>query len=101
MMFITPMPPTISETAATLASSHVIVDVVAVRTLVISSSVRTVKSSGSPDVSRCRWRNSVDMAVGDRRDLVSLAAAIVMLLSHVLPDSFFITVVYGTMTVSS
>ena len=47
MMFMIPMPPTISDTPAMLASSVVIVLVVSVRTLAISSCVRTMKSSGS------------------------------------------------------
>ena len=44
-MFMMPMPPTSKETAAMLASSHVIVVVVAVSTLAISSRLRTEKSS--------------------------------------------------------
>ena len=89
MMFMTPMPPTISDTAATLASSHVIVDVVAVRTLVISSSVRTVKSSGSAAVQTVTLAQQVRDGRGDRGIWSSLAAAIVTVDSHVLPDSFF------------
>ena len=48
MMFMIPMPPTSSDTPAIAASSVVIVRVVSVRTLAISSCVRTMKSSGSP-----------------------------------------------------
>ena len=48
MMFMMPMPPTSSDTPAMLASSAVIVCVASLRTLAISSIVRTMKSSGSP-----------------------------------------------------
>ena len=62
MMFMMPMPPTSSETPAMAASSVVIVRVVSVRTLAISSWVRTMKSSGSPGVSLCRTRNAWPIA---------------------------------------
>ena len=53
MMFMMPMPPTMSDTAAMPASSCVIVSIDAVRMSAISSCVRIVKSSGSPEISLC------------------------------------------------
>ena len=71
MMFMMPMPPTSSETPAMLASSDVIVWVVSVRTLAISSIVRTMKSSGSPGWILWRTRRSDAIAIGDGGDLVA------------------------------
>ena len=78
MMFMMPMPPTSSDTPAMAASSDVIVRVVSVRTLAISSCVRTVKSSGSPPTSLWRSRSASRMAAatgavsGARGDTVML-----------------------------
>ena len=62
MMFMMPIPPTSSDTPAMAASSVVIVRVVSVRTLAISSCVRTMKSSGSPGWSLCRVRSTAPIA---------------------------------------
>ena len=62
MMFMIPMPPTSSDTPAIAASSVVIVLVVSVRTLAISSCVRTMKSSGSEPISLWRARSVSAMA---------------------------------------
>ena len=88
MMFMMPMPPTTSDTAAMLASSSVVVRVVSSATLANSERSRTVGSSGSPSFVRWRWRSSsctariaacvVPAAVArheDARDGVGLRAA--------------------------
>ena len=53
MMFMMPMPPTMSDTPAMPASRFVIVSTVAVLMSAISCWVRIVKSSGSPATSLC------------------------------------------------
>ena len=58
MMFMMPMPPTSSDTAAMLASSVVMTFEVASAVLAISSWVRMKKSSLSPGRMRWRWRSS-------------------------------------------
>ena len=54
MMFMMPMPPTISEIVATAPSSSDISFVVAVRVATISEMLRTLKSSSSPGLILCR-----------------------------------------------
>ena len=101
MMFMMPIPPTSSDTPAMLASSAVIVCVASLRTLAISSIVRTMKSSGSPGDSLWRVRNSVAIRSATTLTWPASAAATSTLLMNVTPRSFFITVVYGTKRVSS
>ncbi|MNG42112.1 hypothetical protein D3C84_1317690 [compost metagenome] len=62
MMFMMPMPPTISEIVATAPSSSDINRVVAVRVATISEMLRTLKSSSSPGLMRWRWRSSASTA---------------------------------------
>ena len=56
MMFMMPMPPTIRDTSATPASKADIVLVVCDRSAMMSSSVCTITSSGSPVATLCRRR---------------------------------------------
>ena len=63
MMFMMPMPPTISEIVATAPSSSDISRVVAVRVATISEMLRTLKSSSSPGAILWRWRNSASTSV--------------------------------------
>ena len=63
MMFMIPIPPTISEIVATAPSSSDISRVVAVRAATISEMLRTTKSSSSPGPIRWRWRNSPSTSV--------------------------------------
>jgi c-di-GMP-binding flagellar brake protein YcgR len=59
MMFITPMPPTTSDTSAMEDSSRVTVSCVDVSMLVISAMVLVEKSSSWSASMRCRSRSSV------------------------------------------
>ena len=58
MMFMTPIPPTTSETSAIAASRLVKVSVALVNTPVISAMVVVLKSSSSSGARRCRSRSS-------------------------------------------
>jgi hypothetical protein len=57
MMFMMPMPPTISETAAMPASSRVMVLLASWAASANSVMSRTIGSSGSPSLVRLRWRS--------------------------------------------
>jgi hypothetical protein len=57
MMFMIPMPPITRQIVATAPSSLDIRLVVAVRVLMISAMLRTLKSSSAPGWSLCRCRN--------------------------------------------
>jgi hypothetical protein len=61
MMFMMPMPPTSSETAATLASKVVSTPVTVLIRVWISRMSRTLKSSSSPFMIRRRWRISASI----------------------------------------
>ena len=61
MMFMMPMPPTISETTAMARVNIVIVWVMPVRMLVMSSCVRTMKSLSSPGISSCSTRSTASI----------------------------------------
>ena len=69
MMFITPMPPTNSDTAATIASSVAIRWVESCWACANSAGLRIRKSSSSDASSLWRSRSSA----GDRRDIVRWA----------------------------
>src|SRR6185436_19114122 len=66
MMFMTPIPPTMSDTSAIDASSVVMVWVVEVNMLVISAMLLVEKSSSSLGPRRCRSRNSCAMSLRAR-----------------------------------
>ena len=62
MMFMTPMPPTTSETSATENSRLVTVSCVDVSMLVISAMLLVEKSSSSSGPRRCRSRSSAPIS---------------------------------------
>ena len=103
MMFMIPMPPTISETPAMLASSPVMVRVICERIAVTSVCERTMKSSGSPGASSCRARSTAAISPATRSTLAGEWADTKMpeMLVPSRPRSFFWTVVYGTKITSS
>src|SRR5687768_6643995 len=116
MMFMMPMPPTMSEIAATLASRYAIVSVVDDSTRAISSGDRTEKSSvsaldsaradpelveGSPARSWWRTRSKSDTeAVSCCTDARGTPATR-MFARCVVPCRRFCTAVYGARIVSS
>ena len=72
MMFMIPIPPTSSETEATLIRRPVMVEAICTRVAAISSTVRTLKSSCSgPGLRwRARMRRVMATAVGSTSSLV-------------------------------
>jgi hypothetical protein len=73
MMFMMPMPPTISETPAMPASRVVMVPVACVRMSATSSSVLTMKSSSAPGT--ILWRVRSSTAISSATSLVPSAVA--------------------------
>ena len=61
MMFMMPIPPTSSDTEATLISRPVIVCAICTRVAAISSIVRTLKSSSSGFL--MRWRSRISRVI--------------------------------------
>jgi hypothetical protein len=78
MMFMIPMPPTSSDTAATLASRSVIVWVPCWRASAISLRLRIEKSSSSPGATWWRSRRRAVMSFC-ARDVVSAPVASTMI----------------------
>ena len=101
MMFMMPMPPTSSDTAAMLASSVVITFEVASAALAMSSWVRMKKSSLSPGLMRWRWRSRSVIWSTAVFTCFSLAAESTIAWTWVMCRNFRCTVVYGVMSTSS
>ena len=78
MMFMMPMPPTMSDTPAIPARSVVMVPIAEVLMSAISSSVRIMKSSSWPGTIWCRVRSRRAMASAVLLVSVALAAETVM-----------------------
>ena len=101
MMFMIPIPPTSSDTAATAASSSPRIDAVADAACAMSARLRTEKSSGWPATMRWRCSSSEVISLWAESMCAPSTAETISSLMVVPPVSRSSAEVYGISTVSS